>query len=295
MLAVLPLVVYAIKILYEQRFLSSTVWRRRDSVSVGVLGLGILALMLVVNSAITHQLTEGRRSYPVQQILVHDLAAISIDTGTVLVPDGFSRSESLTVSDLEKIYTPRNTVVLFCCDDEVTRLELTSDQELLSELRRAWVRAVLSHPLPYLWHRIHVLDQSVGFTVDEVCYPYNHGIAENDLGIVYRETAVQYLIFGGLGRVRNILFRAWIYVVALAVGVATILWKRVKLLGAYQLLLAVGVSGLLYDLAYLFAGTSCDFRMHYWAVITALLVIASVTLVLTEPRLTGLTDREDSS
>jgi hypothetical protein len=36
--------------------------------------------------------------------------------------------------------------------------------------------------------------------------------------------------------------------------------------------LLIGLSGLLYAFAYFFVSTTCDFRMHWWSVVTALLL-----------------------
>jgi hypothetical protein len=292
--AVFPLAVYAGKILYEQRFLPSTPWRRRDLVTVGLIGLGLLVLLLVTSSAAKLQLTKGRTSYPVQQILIHDLTAISIDTGDLLVPAYLFKSKPLTVSDLSQIYTPAGVVPLFCCDDSVARLQLTEDPELISELQNLWIRAVLSSPTAYLRHRSQVLGKMLGITEEEVCYPYHVGIVENGLGIAYEETVLQQVMWGMLGRLGNGFFRAWIYMAVMATTVVFMIWKRAEVLRASPLLLAVGVSGLLYGSAYLLVSPDCSFRMHYWPAVSAVLLVVSLLLIFTESRLADLLSRRSS-
>lgn len=284
--AVLPLVVYASKEFYRQRLLSPALWRWRDLVAVSAIAVGVMALMLVADSAVTHRLTRGKSNYPVQQILIHDLTAISIETGSVLVPERFFESEPLAVSDLEKIYSPRTVVPLFCCDDSVARLKTRAGPNVISGLQHTWLDAVLAHPMAYFRHRIQVLGRMLGITEKDVCYPYQQGIVQNNLGVVYEETAFQHTFFKGLWRIRNGFFRAWTYMAVLAISVTLMIWKRATLLSASRLPLAIAISGLLYGLAYLFIGTSCDFRMHYWTAAVAVLLVVSLALVSSEARFT---------
>ena len=292
--AVFPMVVYASKILYERWLLPSTSWRRRHLAAVGLIGLGLLALLMVTSSAVTHQLTKGRTSYPVQQVFIHDLTAISVDTGELLVPAYLFKSEPLTVSDLEKIYTPKGLVPLFCCDDSVARLKLLEEPELMSELQNLWIRAVLSNPAAYLRHRSQVFGQMLGIAEEEVCYAYHVGIVENSLGIAYEKTVLQNVVWGMLGRVRNGFFRAWIYMAVLAATVALMIWKRATVLRASSRPLAVGISALLYGLAYFAVAPSCAFRFHYWTAVSAVLLAVSLLLIFTESRLADFLSRRPS-
>ena len=81
----------------------------------------------------------------------------------------------------------------------------------------------------------------------------------------------------------------------LAATVAFMIWKRDKILRASPLPLAVGVSGLLYGMAYFLVGTSCDFRMHYWTAVAAALLVVSSLLILTESRLARLPETRTSA
>jgi hypothetical protein len=65
------------------------------------------------------------------------------------------------------------------------------------------------------------------------------------------------------------LFRGWFYIVLL-IGLIAVSW-----LGSARdrvAALLIGLSGLLYSLAYFFVSTTCDFRMHGWSMVTTLLL-----------------------
>jgi hypothetical protein len=72
-------------------------------------------LLLVFNGIVSRRLTRNLSSFPIQQILVHDVVAISIGAKTVLLPDYLkSGSQQPSGGDLEKIYTPDGVVGRGC-------------------------------------------------------------------------------------------------------------------------------------------------------------------------------------
>ena len=95
--AALPLAIYAgfigITLLVPQPSRLSR-WRMVASV---VSGIVLLMLMLVLSKAVTDRLTRNASRFPIQQILVHDVVAISIGTHSVLLPDYLKSAPSTPV------------------------------------------------------------------------------------------------------------------------------------------------------------------------------------------------------
>ena len=146
-IAALPLTIYAgfiyFMLLAPQPALTSR-WRM---VAIAGSGISLLVLMLLLGSLATNRLTRRVSRFPIQQVLVHDVVAISVETGGVLLPN-YLRSDLQQpgVGDLEKIYTPDGVVPLFGGDNTVTRLKLTDNPSDIISLEQVWVKAVLSHP-----------------------------------------------------------------------------------------------------------------------------------------------------
>ena len=96
-------------------------------------------------------------------VALWDLAAMSVMTGTMLVPE-FARSPGLTLDALRRDYTPLVNVPIFSGTQHVRHGlddERYSDEELTA-LRDAWLRTVAAHPLAYAQHRWNVTSHLFG-------------------------------------------------------------------------------------------------------------------------------------
>jgi hypothetical protein len=278
-IAALPLTIYAgfIGFMLIAPSPARTNWQRKAAIVI--LGFGLLMLMLALNTIASNRLTKNLSSFPIQQILIHDVVAISIETNTDLLPEYLkSGPQQPSVRDLEKIYTPDGVVPLFCCDSTVTRLMLTEDPGNITSLERVWAKAVLSAPGIYLTHRLRVFESQFGIARSLVCYPFHYGIEPNNLGISYQERPFTSKMFAGIINVQDsFLFRGWIYAAMNAVLlIGTILGRR-RLAFNRSVILAVSASGLIYAVSYVLTSTSCDFRMEYWTVVAAL--VSSLAMV----------------
>ena len=235
-------------------------------------GISLLVLMMTLGSLVGNRLTQHESRFPIQQVLVHDVVAISIGTGVVLMPDYLkSDLRQPSVEDLEKLYTPDGVVPLFGGDNTVTRLKLTYNSSDITSLEQVWVKAVLSHPGVYLAHRLRVFESQFGIARSSICYPYHHGIAPNNLGISYQDKPFTTEVFARIIKVQDwFLFRGWLYAAINALILVVAIWGKSRLAFNRSAILAVSASGLIYVAGYLFISTSCDFRMEYWTVVAAL-------------------------
>jgi hypothetical protein len=112
-----------------------------------------------------------------------------------------------------------------------------------------------------------------------VCTPYVEGIYPNSMNLEFHQTRFNRWVMRILSEMKDsALFRGWFYLVSLGV-LLSLFWIghwRNRAAG-----LLIGLSGLLYALAYVFVSTACDFRMHWWTVLTvfllALLAMAGIS------------------
>lgn len=88
-------------------------------------------------------------------VQVFDLAGISVRTGELLLPD-FMLPEDYSIDMLRASYVPYNSVPLFWGGIQATLWDGSLTAEHRSELRNAWLRAIASHPMAYLSHRLAV-------------------------------------------------------------------------------------------------------------------------------------------
>jgi hypothetical protein len=249
---------------------------------------GLLAFAAVSTSAHAWNLLAAReRLQPIQQILLHDLTAISVKTAAVATPSYLGQDgEPITVEHLRCLYSPGGVHQLFSqCS---SRLRQTADDHEISELKHLWLRAVWSHPGSYLAHRIDVFRTQLAITEEPVCYPYHDGIVQNDLGIVFYGSPLNTAVMQTLRSAAHDtpLFRGWIYLGL--TSVLLLLNAKLRRPGRVPTLV-LGASGLLYGLAYLGVATTCDFRMHWWTVVsTVVLVMLTLSRLWPAGRAGGL-------
>lgn len=119
-----------------------------------------LALLLFVGVAGTASLTNysltRNHFYPTQLLMLHDLAAISLDTGQVLLPATLPTTGgpvtldslrcSFSVDNGGRLYTGNNAA----CAQLINKIV---DASMLADLQTAWLHALATYPRAYLAHR----------------------------------------------------------------------------------------------------------------------------------------------
>jgi hypothetical protein len=265
-LAAYPLALWAGAILVA-RVAGPAGGRLRRSLVVGHVLFAAMGLVVLT----VDEMLIGKHLFPSQQILIHDLTALSVRTGTVYVPDTLvERGGPITLPALACLYTPESAVAVFHARRGECALQLrkiTSGRRMV-QIGLAWARAVPRHPGAYAAHRLSVWREMLALGRDRVCYPLQSGTDPNTLGLQFRPTP----LFEPVQRISRFaadetpLFRPWIYLVA------TLVWLTAALTVARAETLAaavVGSSALLYALGYVVTGTTCDFRMLWWPIVAA--------------------------
>jgi hypothetical protein len=273
-IAVIPLAIWA-ALISRALFPSAS---SNPRVSAALRACLLVILLAVASAGVNKLLAQPGSPRPVQQILVHDLVAVSLETNRIYLPDYLTEAlGSSEVSALKPLYTPNEIVPLFGCDANNRRFPIVAEPDKFARLWATWRSTIPRHPGAYIKHRARVFESEFGIGRNTICLPFWDGIHPSSLNVVFHPTSLNRSVMNILSRVKDgPLFRGWLYL-ALLIGLISMFW-----LGSHQdraAALLIGLSGLLYAIAYFFVSTTCDFRMHWWSVLTvfllALLAIAS--------------------
>jgi hypothetical protein len=259
---VLPLILYGAWIYFKVfRGVSSS----RTTFAVGIAVFGLLfALVAFVN----WQLSAGRQKHITQTILLHDLTAISLAEGTILLPKWVRPDRSVpTVDELRKMYHSEGLVSLFNGNPGIN-LQQTTDPAELATLRKAWLAAVLEHPGAYGRHRVNAFKAMLG--IEGSCYAYQTGVSANPFGIQLRPSEANQFVMHLLYICRNSwAFRPWCYLAA--IGLMSLIFLRLNSPTRIPAL-SLACGALLYEAPYFFIVPTCDFRYSWFVVLTALVM-----------------------
>jgi hypothetical protein len=270
LLAALPLGVW-IGDLIRRRATPRAMHSSLLAVAVGLfIVVALQGLALVVAS----RLIDGKRLYPEQQVMLHDLIAISLKTHSVWVPSFFADT-SISLSALSCVHTVDNAVAAFSgrygtCP--LTLRKLTRIDQV-SELRRVWLSAIIRNPEHYVAHRWNVWRRQLALHEGPVCYPFQAHIDPNRMGVAVEPTPrrAQAMRLFGMTALRTPLYRGWLYVM-----IALVSLVAVPALPQARPIAVLGSSSLLYALGYLPFGTTCDFRMNWWPAVAAIIGLLMV-------------------
>lgn len=239
--------------------------------------------LMMVSRIVTNALVSEPSPPPSQQIKIHDLAALSLASQSMLLPVSVQKVP-LTIPLLGKLYSPSsNNPLIFS-----HYIQLLTDNHALDDLDSTWKQAVAQYPLQYLSHRQSFFRFLLSYRTPTVCYPWHEGIDKNNFGLDVTNNPVAVGVLTFLASLKNsFFFRGWLYLLLCAVlcivqGTVA-LWRR-QIRGSFCL----SLSGLCYGLPYFFVGTSCDFRYLYWVVIASLLSLVLFLFEQSSERLEAL-------
>lgn len=124
-----------------------------DAGLLRAVGIALLIALLFQSASFLLERTVDQRRTTFAATQLWDLAALSLDAGTMLLPPA-SHGVGLTLDDLRRAFVPYTNTILF----EQTQAgmlgpHLAADDPLNDEIRRAWIGAILAHPRSYLEHR----------------------------------------------------------------------------------------------------------------------------------------------
>jgi hypothetical protein len=244
------------------------------------IGAFFFALAFLLGRAWSGSITRIE-SYPIQQIMVHDLTAITLRLKTDFLPDYLADSEQPSMGDLRRIYNIRSLKNLYYPDFTPIHFRVLNEPELVSDLTSTWFHVVREHPRAYLEHRWKVLMAIMSISVPKSCGPYYYEKTiykpkgyYGESGGYYSDTPIVDRLFSQMELLRNsILYQNWLYVLFSTLivffSLFGILSKTQYSKNLYYIAFVLGGGALLYAAANLFVGVSCDFRYFYWNAVTS--------------------------
>ncbi len=234
-----------------------------------------IAVLIVVTVAtfigfakITDKVFHVQTEYPEQAGFLYDMAALSVKTGTMLIPQEFQKP-GVSITMIQKQLDPYNDGWLFWGPDRV--LLLTWNSTYVKDLEAAWIKAVLTHPAPYLAWRMDFFSKYMGLGPIELEPVIDTCIAPNESGFVPVESRLHRWAMGeGLSIGQSILFRPYLYLAILLIFLVQGIWLK-RWDTAW-----IAASGILYSLGYFVFGQTTNFRLACFTVFVAMLLIARV-------------------
>jgi hypothetical protein len=247
-----------------------------------LLGLAYFVALTAAVTLTSRALTNGRTLYVYQQIMLHDLAAVSKETGRPEFPDYITRADDFSAERVSEQYSTEwiNTLIY----GEPPPLRLSSNPEEIRSLRAAWWRALWHHKAAYLAHRWAIFRNLTGLGTPYVYKSFNPSTGRNNPpqfrqtpNALTRALTVYFFLFSN-----SPLFRGFLYILAcLALAYFSL---RLGLGGDLAAVFALSSSGLLYAAAYFFVTPSSDFRYLWWTVLAATVSAILFALHLHEHR-----------
>jgi hypothetical protein len=279
--AALPVLVYGA---WELLGTGGTLRRGALALGAGIIAaLVLLGATTAVNSALTTQ-----REHPVQSLLLFDVAGIAVLTDHALfdpvahrIPRIVRDQDSVAIAALRSGYYPSTWTPLVFVPDSPLAIAV-SDEEV-DELKSLWRNAIIGAPTAYLAHRESVFRELIGAHAGPLFAPVYFGIPTSspDHAVVKeafeiepgKAAAVQRLLRNGFAfSATFVIYRPWFWLGlnVVLIGIATVVSVRPAAL------VAVGMSGLLYELAFFFIAPSADYRYSHWLVLSTWVLLAAL-------------------
>lgn len=257
--------------------LAFALYRRTDRVLVGVAAAGVLSIVSVIAVGIlNHDLLDAQRRFNFQPTMIWDVTAISLRTGTDLMPQ-YIQSMGGDMDFLRSNYSPRYSDRLVWN----TPLLVVENAAEVSELSRDWAEALFRHPILYLKHRAWTFLFLLGIRAPLPGQIYNTEIIDRQPSWCPRALP------GPINGPRNPvitayykrllpaiyswpIFRGWLYDLVISI-VLVVAWWRKNALAA-----VIGCCGMAQQFGLLFASPGGFFRYLMPTVMATLLMAAEL-------------------
>ena len=247
-----------------------------------LVGALVGALAIAGASRLLDQLVVKHRVSTFAAVQVFDIAGVSVRVGELLFPD-FMLPPGFTMDALRSRYVPYNNVPLFQGGIKETLWEGSLNAEQLADLRRAWRRAIISHPLAYLSHRFAVtcwlFDRFRNDRPQQLAFVESIGSFEGNPVIVPNSTVLHRWAMAWYERSIGWWGFAPVTYIVIAIAIMLITW-RARATPVGQAALALAASGLAYVAPLPLVVPSAELRYSGWMfAATSLAVVATVKLL----------------
>lgn len=275
MTAVLPIAIWS-------GFIACQLFEIGKSKFSGVLiGAGYFVLLSFGVYFITYSLTEGRTTYPHQQIYLYDLAAISAEKNEMFFPEYVIKYENFSPELIKTRYNTTTVNDLLYKDipkpGDLPPLKVTDKSEEVAALKEKWIETVTANPTIYLKHKLKVfgnligLDRSVSLTFFYEGFSYSPPEYRGNEQKIGYKILMKY--FGAFRRPfpQTFFHRAILWLLLCVY----FLWRAIKnrLKGDWDIVLVLSLSCLLFTFSYLPTTPSTEYRYLFWSAISSAIVI----------------------
>jgi hypothetical protein len=261
--AAAPLVLY---------FLNVDVFSRRIWPQVAACVLAP-ALLIASASVFNHQIVQAEAQQPEDSLFLFDLVGISHQTRTNLVPGPWTPAQARRIPDCYGA-DKWDHVGMGDCRFLTQTLD---DRGLWGQpaISRAWISAIMQHPVQYVAHRVAFTNQILRWLGP---IPVRDAFMESEItdsryehqpGPIFRayEAASDALD-------RTPLFRPYLW---LLLSAATVVLSRLAADSPQRrFAAAIGASAFLYLATYVVFGVASDFRYAYWAIVGACVALGAL-------------------
>ncbi|MCI0602676.1 hypothetical protein L0156_06645 [bacterium] len=245
--------------------------------------LFIAMLFHASNDFLTYRLLNARRTYPIQPVISHNLMGIYRITGKNYFPSSYLKKDHL--DSLMMRYSPKSyDPTTFVKDRYMTR-----DAGVISELKDAWVSAILHEPGAYLIHRWILFKsflKDVAYITMHVSHPEPNSLPQRPHPLK-QETSLGKLNYGVIFWLYDharFVYRGITYLIAILVLLAISVYRK------SAAAIALNVSSFFYFVPYFFFAPAANYRYVYWCMLAG---ITSIFVMWFETRRHVDPSRED--
>jgi len=238
----------------------------------------VLTLVIFVGlNKLTDSIFKVKTEYPEQAGFLYDMAALSVRTGTMLVPPEFQKP-GVPIALIDKQLDPYNDGWLFWGPDSV--INLSGNPAHIRRLESSWIKAVLTHPADYIAWRAGFFRRYLGLSPMELEGVIEPCIVPNDMGLASIKSRLHLWTMQRAHAIdQSMLFRPYVYMIVLLgfalQGLWVRRWDRVW----------IAASGFFYSLGYAIFGQTANFRLACFTVFIAMLLVVRLVAELAGNRL----------
>ncbi len=249
----------------------------------GLLTLGLL-LIFSGGAWLFQVMLSTHEDYPAQQVMFYDLVNLSITENHMLIPMSACRDPQTCFADVRHDDGHADVVANYMTGvpnpawfsqfqhliPDVAPLRWTYYALNYQQLKAAWLRAIVDHPLLYLHERVVFFVKGLGYMpffseakqgVFSSTSTY-HTLSPNVL------VRALFFAYGCLSFIFGFAFAPWFW---LGLNLAMLVFLRTDRQHSFYVLVTVMLwSGLILDLSHFIVGTAHEFRYLYWTMLATL-------------------------
>ncbi|MGB0918183.1 MAG: hypothetical protein ACPGU4_11375 [Flavobacteriales bacterium] len=239
----------------------------------------VLVVTLFVSSQINRVGVEDKNPYLINQLVLWNVAGISVELDTMLVPNqAFKNPEGIQIEELKTHYSQSsNNSLVFTSG--IINPAIWNDETIGKQFLAEGLQEIVSHPKAYLKIRLQFLKKFMGIGVwmpymayifetkfwdgDDLLELNNYRVKNQSVLIKIEQELVSRMSHFGFYNVVP-------YMVALLVSLLYLIFKYKGT--RRKSLIALGLSGVFYWLPYLIIAPSNDFRYHNWTILVTIII-----------------------